>query len=83
MKAKLEALVESTGFQNFIMALIIVNAIILGLETSSTVQQAIGTWLGWIDGGRQCHYGRGWRNGAALYRKRRPKPRFIFLCLPA
>ncbi|MCO7225157.1 ion transporter [Pleionea sp. CnH1-48] len=50
MKAKLEALVESTGFQNFIMALIIVNAIILGLETSPTVQQAIGTWLGWIDG---------------------------------
>lgn len=39
------ALVESTGFQRFIMAVICVNAVTLGMETSPSILQSIGAAL--------------------------------------
>lgn len=38
----LKALVESSRFQKFIIAVIVINAITLGLETSPTVMAAAG-----------------------------------------
>ena len=40
MTANLQRLVESAAFQRFIVAVIVVNAITLGLETSSTAMAA-------------------------------------------
>lgn len=45
----LKALVESSGFQNFIIAVIVINAITLGLETSPTVMAAAGSALVMLD----------------------------------
>lgn len=45
MTASLQRLVESAAFQRFIIAVIIVNAITLGLETSSTAMAAAGGLL--------------------------------------
>ena len=45
MQQKAKQLVESQRFQKSIIGLIIINAIILGLETSGTVMDAVGTWL--------------------------------------
>ena len=45
MTATLQRLVESAAFQRFIVAVIIVNAITLGLETSSTAMAAAGGLL--------------------------------------
>ena len=41
--------VESSRFQNFIIGLIVINAIILGLETSAEVRAATGGWLQQLD----------------------------------
>lgn len=41
--------VESPGFQNFIIGLIVINAILLGLETSPAVVAATGGWLARLD----------------------------------
>lgn len=41
--------VESSRFQNSIIALIVLNAIILGLETSPTIMAEYGAWLHRID----------------------------------
>jgi voltage-gated sodium channel len=46
---KLKRFVESPGFTGFIMGLIVVNAITLALETSSTVMAAVGPALIWFD----------------------------------
>ncbi|KZD03461.1 ion transporter [Oceanibaculum pacificum] len=46
---KLRHFLESNGFQSFIVAVIIVNAITLGLETSATVVAAIGPALVLLD----------------------------------
>jgi voltage-gated sodium channel len=45
MIIKLQQLVESRGFQNFIIAVIVVNSITLGLETSPTVMAQAGSVL--------------------------------------
>ncbi|BDW94906.1 hypothetical protein MACH10_05910 [Thalassospira tepidiphila] len=45
----LRRIVESTRFQNFITAVIAINAIILGLETSPTVMNAAGSVLHVLD----------------------------------
>lgn len=45
----LKALVESSRFQNFIIAVIVINAITLGLETSPTVIAAAGSALVMLD----------------------------------
>lgn len=41
----LQSVVESPGFQRFVVAVIVVNAITLGLETSPLVMEKAGTWL--------------------------------------
>ncbi|HBM14721.1 MAG TPA: ion transporter, partial [Rhodospirillaceae bacterium] len=46
---RLQRLVESRGFQNFILAVIVLNAVILGLETSKTVMAAVGPVLKALD----------------------------------
>jgi voltage-gated sodium channel len=49
VRARLAALVEAEPFQRTVMALIVVNAIILGLETSETVTATWGAALGLLD----------------------------------
>lgn len=49
MKSKIKAFVEHARFQNVIISLIVVNAIILGLETSKTIMENYGVWLKTID----------------------------------
>ncbi len=49
MKEKIRHLVEGTRFQNFIVVLIVVNAIILGLETSDYLMQQVGVFLKAVD----------------------------------
>ncbi|WP_144392235.1 ion transporter [Pleionea sediminis] len=49
MKEKIRSFVERNGFQNFIIAAIVINAIILGLETSSVVMAKIGGLLLTLD----------------------------------
>ncbi|NVK86777.1 MAG: ion transporter [Gammaproteobacteria bacterium] len=45
----LKQLIENSRFQNFIIVAIILNAIILGLETSASITAQFGTWLTIID----------------------------------
>lgn len=45
----LRRIVESSRFQNFITAVIAINAVILGLETSPTVMNAMGSTLHVLD----------------------------------
>lgn len=49
LSMRLKAFVEHPRVQGFIVALIVINALILGLETSPTVMAASGTWLHAID----------------------------------
>ena len=49
MKEKIQNFVESPRFQNFIIALIVINAIILGMETSDHLMQEYGVFLKAID----------------------------------
>ncbi|MCK8517312.1 ion transporter [Methylonatrum kenyense] len=49
VRQRLGQFVESQPVQNFIIALIVLNAITLGLETSSTAQQYIGGLLFWAE----------------------------------
>jgi hypothetical protein len=44
-RARLAAFVEHPRFQNFILAVIVFNAIILGLETSATAMEVAGELL--------------------------------------
>ncbi|MBU0723365.1 MAG: ion transporter [Alphaproteobacteria bacterium] len=46
---RLKAVIESNGFQNFIIAVIILNAVTLGLETSATAMSVAGPVLGLLD----------------------------------
>lgn len=46
---KLQNFVESTNFQRFILAVIIINAVTLGLETSTSIYANFGPLLGAID----------------------------------
>ena len=45
MSTKLQSFIESAGFQRFIIILIVINAIILGMETSKTLMRDYGAWL--------------------------------------
>jgi len=49
MYEKTKTLVDSTKFQNFIIALIIINGITMGLETSKDIVSSIGGFLGLFD----------------------------------
>lgn len=49
MREKIRQFVEGTTFQNAIVTLIVINAVILGLETSDSVMAAHGAWLKWVD----------------------------------
>ncbi|HEY9163297.1 MAG TPA: ion transporter, partial [Magnetovibrio sp.] len=49
LRARLGAIVEHSRTQTFIMALIVLNAVSLGLETSNTMQASIGPWLAAFD----------------------------------
>lgn len=49
MRAKIQIFVESPKFQNVIIGLILVNAVILGLETSNSLMSSIGIWLKILD----------------------------------
>mgnify|MGYP005809017919 CR=1 FL=1 len=42
LRARAGEWIESTPVQNFIIALIVINALILGLETSSSVMAVMG-----------------------------------------
>lgn len=44
-----QAWLDAPFFQRTILALIVINAVILGLETSSSVMQAVGRWIVFID----------------------------------
>jgi len=50
MKEKTKKLVEGPRFQNFIISLIVINAIILGMETSDEIMQRFGGFLKTVDG---------------------------------
>ena len=45
MRSKLQAFVESKGVQRFIIVLIVINAILLGMETSRALMQSYGDWI--------------------------------------
>ena len=47
MKKLAQSLVEKSGFEYVIVALILINGVILGLETSSTIMATYGQWLHW------------------------------------
>jgi voltage-gated sodium channel len=48
-RARLADIAESTAVQRFVTALIVVNAVTLGLETAPSVMDRYGFWLEWID----------------------------------
>lgn len=50
MNAKLRNMVESQVFQNFIIAIILVNAVVLGMETSKPMMESYGSILLFLDG---------------------------------
>lgn len=45
LRSRLRALIENARFQNLIIALILINAVLLGLETSPAIMARIGPWL--------------------------------------
>jgi len=49
-RERLGAWVESPIPRNFIVGLIVLNAIILGLQTSPTVEAVAGEWMAWANG---------------------------------
>lgn len=49
MKQKIQQFIESNRFQHTIITLIVLNAIILGLETSDSLMREYGVWLQAID----------------------------------
>ncbi len=49
MRSKLQTFVESRRFETFITAVIVINAIGLGLETSPAVMEAAGGIVRWLD----------------------------------
>ena len=50
MRDSLKHFVESNPFQYTVVALIVINAIILGMETSDTLMDQYGVYLKTIDG---------------------------------
>lgn len=51
LRQHLQSWLNTPFFQRTILSLIVINAIILGLETSSTVMQAAGRWILLLDKG--------------------------------
>ncbi|WP_420557591.1 ion transporter [Roseovarius sp.] len=49
LRARVETLVSRTSFQNFILAVILFNAVVLGLETSQTAMAAAGPLIVMLD----------------------------------
>lgn len=49
LRIRIARWVESRAIQGFVLAVIIFNSVLLGLETSDTVMQAIGPWLITLD----------------------------------
>jgi voltage-gated sodium channel len=48
-RRRLAGWIESDRVQKLVIALIVVNAITLGMETSAALRESIGGWLGWVD----------------------------------
>lgn len=48
-RERLNGLVCSPKTERLVTALIVVNAVTLGLETSATINEALSPWLGWLD----------------------------------
>ena len=48
-RERLNGLVSSPKTERLVTALIVVNAVTLGLETSATINEALSPWLGWLD----------------------------------
>lgn len=48
-RTRLADIAESAAVQRFVTALIVVNAVTLGLETAPSVMERFGVWLEWID----------------------------------
>lgn len=48
-RARIARWVESTRIQKIVIAVILVNAVTLGMETSAGLRESIGGWLAWID----------------------------------
>ncbi|SMF06792.1 voltage-gated sodium channel [Alteromonadaceae bacterium Bs31] len=49
MHQKLQLLIENSVTQNFIVALIVINAVLLGMETSSAIMSVAGTYILLLD----------------------------------
>lgn len=49
LASKLRDLVRSPKTERLVTALIVVNAVTLGLETSESINEALSPWLGWLD----------------------------------
>ena len=48
-RKRLNGLVCSPKTERLVTALIVVNAVTLGLETSATINEALSPWIGWLD----------------------------------
>ncbi len=48
-RERLNGLVCSPKTERLVTALIVVNAVTLGLETSATINEALSPWIGWLD----------------------------------
>ena len=48
-RERLNGLVCSPKTERLVTALIVINAVTLGLETSATINEALSPWLGWLD----------------------------------
>lgn len=48
-RERLSGLVSAPKTERLVTALIVVNAVTLGLETSATINEALSPWLGWLD----------------------------------
>ncbi len=49
VRARVKQLVDSRRFEGFIIALILINAVALGLETMEPVVRSYGPWLEWLN----------------------------------
>ncbi|SNS94337.1 voltage-gated sodium channel [Micrococcales bacterium KH10] len=49
LRQRVDRWVESTLVQRFVVAVILANAVILGLETTAWGHETAGTWLSWLD----------------------------------
>lgn len=49
LRGTIQKVIESTWFVNLIIAVIVINAVTLGLQTSAGMNERFGVWLDWLD----------------------------------